>query len=137
MATKKAPPTLSKQTVEHTIAYTLSQLPESFLSCRDLRHAWKVRTNFHDVDREPATRKNVARTVERVLECITCGTVRTDTYLVVVHRNDAPRLEKWSTAYVYPSGYQMKRGHAPRDLAVSQLVRYETLRRVLAATREA
>jgi hypothetical protein len=124
---------MTRANAEQFIAGELSDLPEKYLACRDLRHTWRVQENFTEVEME-LEGTGVKKAVERILECPQCGTTRTDTYLLIERANHSPRLEKWATTYGYPNGYQMKRGQLPRDLAVSQLVRYETLRRVLAMT---
>lgn len=137
MATKKKQvQPITKAAAEQAIAGTLHNLPESFLTCRDLRHSWRVQDNFIDVGMQVEPGRNVTKTVQRRLRCIMCGTMRDDHYALIEKPNVAPRMEKVSTAYKYPKGYQMRPGASTRDLAVSQLVRYEALRRVLAATRK-
>jgi len=121
---KKAP--LTRDKAERMVAGALHQLPEEFLACRDLRHAWKVQDNFHESDNGMTT---------RTLKCVSCETVRTDVYSVLKTPGMVPRMEKVSTSYAYPKGYQMRQAPGPRIFAVSQLVRYETLLRVLAATK--
>lgn len=137
MATKKkqAQP-ITKAVAEQMIAGTLHDLSESFLQCRDLRHSWGVFSNFIDAEMEVEPGHHVTKTVQRTLRCMTCGTTRFDYYALIEKPNSAPRMEKVSSQYQYPKGYQMRPGASTRDLAVSQLVRYETLRRVLAATRQ-
>lgn len=137
MATKrKQVRPITKAAAEEAIAGTLHNLPESFLTCRDLRHSWRVQDNFLDVGMQVEPGRHVTKTVQRRLRCITCGTMRDDYYALIEKPNFAPRLEKLSSQYKYPKDYQMRPGASTRDLAVSQLVRYETLRRVLAATRK-
>lgn len=133
MSTKTKPKPLPRSQAEQLVAGDLSQLPDRFLNCRDLRHDWKVESNYHDAG-FTVEGAGVKQAVERVILCKTCGTRRTDVSVVVERANSVPRMEKLSTQYKYPKGYLMKRGQIPRDIGVSQLVRYETLRRVLEAT---
>lgn len=139
MATKKKQVRpITKAAAEEAIAGTLHNLSTDFLQCRDLRHSWGVFSNFidaQDMVAEPG--RHVTRTVQRTLRCMTCGTTRFDYYALIERPNSVPRMEKVSTSYKYPKGYQMQPGSSTRDMAVSQLVRYETLRRVLAATKKA
>jgi hypothetical protein len=132
--TKTTHKPMSRASAEQFLAGALSDLPDQFLGCRDLRHSWVVQDNFDELELELEGQAKPQRAVFRVLKCRECHTLRTDTYLVIDNGHRAPRLEKWSASYKYPDGYQMKRGQLPRDLAVNQLVRYETLRRVVAAT---
>ena len=125
---------LPRAQAEQLVAGDLSQLSERFLTCRDLRHSWHVESNFHDAGFE-IEGNNVTQAVERIIVCRNCGTRRTDISAVVQKPHSVPRIEKVSTTYKYPKGYLMSRGQIPRDIGVSQLVRYETLRRVLAATK--
>lgn len=133
MATKTKLKPIPRSQAEQLVAGDLSQLPDKYLNCRDLRHDWKVESNYHDAG-FTVEGAGVTQAVERIILCKTCGTRRTDVSVVVERANSVPRMEKLSTAYKYPKGYLMKRGQIPRDLGVSQLVRYETLRRVLAET---
>lgn len=136
MATKKQKQPVTKAVAEQMIAGTLHDLSTDFLQCRDLRHSWGVLSNFIDAAMEVEPNRHVTKTVQRTLRCMTCGTTRFDYYALIERPNSVPRMEKVSTQYKYPKGYQMRPGASTRDLAVSQLVRYETLRRVLAATRK-
>ena len=131
--TKQKRKPLPRNQAEQLVAGDLSNLSDKFLFCRDLRHNWHVESNFHDAGFE-VEGDGVTQAVERISVCRNCGTRRTDVSVVVERPNLAPRMEKLSTAYKYPKGYLMHRGQIPRDIGVSQLVRYETLRRVLAET---
>ena len=131
--TKQKPKPLPRNQAEQLVAGDLTQLPDKYLNCRDLRHDWKIESNFHDAGFE-VEGDGVTQAVERIILCKTCGTRRTDVSVVVERANSVPRMEKLSSQYRYPKGYLMKRGQIPRDIGVSQLVRYETLRRVLAET---
>ena len=133
MVTDKKRKPLPRNQAEQLVAGDLAELSEKFLFCRDLRHRWYVESNFHDAGME-IEGNGVTQTVERVIACSNCGTRRTAISLVVERPNLAPRMEKWSSSYKYPKGYLMHRGQIPRDIGVSQLVRYEILRRVLAET---
>jgi len=133
---KKHVQPITKADAEEAVEGALRNLSKNFLQCRDLRHSWGVQSNFIDAQNMVAVPgRHVTRTVQRTLRCFTCGTTRDDYYALIEKPNLAPRLEKLSSQYKYPKGYQMRPGASTRDLAVSQLVRYETLRRVLAATR--
>lgn len=68
----------------------IGQYDETYLACRDLRHAWWLvgywRTNGH---------------VRRTLECERCGTERTDRW--------TRSGERVGSSYVYDDGYALGR----------------------------
>jgi hypothetical protein len=76
----------------------VTDLPDNFLACRDLGHAWEPKSYYSVPGRgsRPAT-------VVRVLSCLRCATVRED---------DLTRKsgEVTSRGYGYPDGYTLPPG---------------------------
>lgn len=75
----------------------LSTLPEKFLDCRDMMHAWKRSGGYRPVG---AAKGNV-KFLKRAVVCTRCGTEREDVYSMRT-------MDKVSTSYHYPEGYQIK-----------------------------
>lgn len=100
---------------EDFFADHLTDLPDQFVECRDMRHAWKVQQGFHEVKGRGKRSRYVART----LKCIRCGGERTDVLNVST-------FDRVSTQYHYPEGYQIK-GNAVGNRGTS--VRREAFRR--------
>lgn len=82
----KAEPTPKERRVTKE---TLTELPQEFLDCRDLRHPWKVQGLFY-----------VGPEIHRRLVCPRCKTVATDRW--------TPRGERIARQYHYPKGYEAK-----------------------------
>lgn len=83
----------------------LSDYDETYLLCRDLRHAWVVEGFFRDQDG-----------VRRRLNCLRCHTQRIDLW--------SPSGIRIKNRYKHPDGYRISGGVA------SDVVRREELRRV-------
>lgn len=73
------------------VADLLTELPDSFLECRELGHAWRPLRALH-------SRRH--RTFDVSRRCSRCGTERT----VVM----SERGEVYSSSYLYPKHYSLK-----------------------------
>jgi hypothetical protein len=78
---------------------------ETFLLCRDVRHAWSIEGYYRD-----------GTTVRRKLHCLRCSTTRLDTW--------TPKGGRLRNQYAHPEGYRLGKGIKLQD------VRQEELRRV-------
>lgn len=99
------------------LASALRDLPEKWVICRDVRHAWAVLNDFHVV--------GDASDIQRELVCMRCETVRFEIYL----RQRNGSLEKVSQSYAYPEGYQIP--GVPRGVKPSSIVQQEQYRRAM------
>lgn len=111
------------------LANALMQLPENWLMCRDMRHAWTVMNDFHVTDRKG----RLASEIRRDLRCLRCETVRREVY-----HQTANGLEKAHQMYGYPEHYQMKgvpRGNKPQALVQEEQFR-RTMEKVAAAQKK-
>ena len=100
----------------------LMDLPDTFLFCRDLRHAWSVDNDFHVYSDVVNAKLTV---IARDLICMRCGTGRKEVY---VQRSWG--LEKIRNAYAYADGYQLK--GAPRGVTASKLIHDIQYRKTMA-----
>lgn len=111
------------------LANALTRLPDEWVICRDMRHAWNVLNDFH-VSETNGTRINEIR---RELVCLRCQTVRLEVY---VHTKFG--LDKLSQSYRYPDEYQMKgvpRGVKPASIIHQEMYR-RSMERLAAAARQ-
>jgi hypothetical protein len=69
-------------------------MPNVYIQCRDMRHAWVVAQSYRYIDEG----KKAPKYVSRKLECSRCGCVRTDVLNVRT-------FDKVATSYDYPEGY--------------------------------
>lgn len=83
-----------KAAVQH-FSKRLHDMPNAFIQCRDMRHAWEVVRSYH-LDTTAEGKK--PQYVSRQLECNRCGCVRTDVLNVRT-------FDKVATSYDYPEGY--------------------------------
>ncbi len=103
-----------------------------FLECRDLRHSWRGQLE-HRLVRLPQRqrRRGDLRAdflLVRSVACLSCGTVRTESFAVRQDREGTLLVgEKVKAGYTYPAGYQQHGG--PRASAAD--FRAESLVRVL------
>jgi hypothetical protein len=74
-----------------------------FTACRDFRHAWAVENDYH-VYKQYQERGRRSMYVARDLVCMRCTTMRHEVYLATKTRG----LERVSTSYSYPAGYQVQ-----------------------------
>lgn len=82
----------------------LGSLPDAYLSCRDLGHAWE-----HDTDGKPVTEQGVV-TFTRAMLCPRCATTRVET--MHVFRDGS--VVKAHVKYGYPMGYLLEKGQGKR-----------------------
>lgn len=126
MAARK--PRIDRKAAEQ-LSDSLTRLPDSYLACRDMKHAWEVTNDYHVVDEMKGGRKVVD--IRRVLACARCvdentglPTQRVERYIFT-----AWGLEKVGQAYIYPSNYQLH--GQPRGVKPSSLIYGEQYRRTL------
>lgn len=98
----------------------LMDLPEEWVICRDVRHAWDVQQDFHVTHRQG---RKVLQ-IGRVLICMRCKTLRVETY---VHTADG--LDKTGQGYRYPEHYQIK--GVPRGVKPQWIIHEEQYRRAM------
>lgn len=101
------------------LAKELKKLPNDFVACRDLQHAWDRSDDFILEN----VRGGKQRIVRR-MHCTRCGTTRTD-YFRIVNQG----LEKSRSDYLYPEGFQIPK--QPPGTKPLSIVRAESLRRAL------
>lgn len=107
--------------VSGQLAEALTHLPDEWVVCRDMRHAWRIQIDFHVTD---GTRRFM-REVRRTLVCTRCETQRMEVYHVV----EGGVLDKVSQNYAYPDDYQMK--GVPRGVKPASIVQTEQFRRAM------
>lgn len=98
-------------------------LPDEWLACRDMRHAWVVENDYHVISRTP--NRPSLMVVGRVLVCMRCDTRRHEKYMPSTWYG----LEKTSTRYEYPRGYQLH-GVVP-EVSPQSIVQREQYTRAL------
>ena len=77
---KKASPWTTAQAVDR-FTQKLQEIPETWVMCRDMMHAWSVLNDFHVVGRE-----GKVVFIRRELVCMRCETVRHEDYdLSLIH----------------------------------------------------
>lgn len=108
------------QRAADALATALTGLPDDWVMCRDMRHAWTVVNDFHVTDR----RGKRIMMIARELGCMRCATLRKENY---VHNGYG--LDKVSQHYVYPDGYQMK--GVPRGVKPQAIIQEEQFRRTM------
>lgn len=101
------------------LANALTELPDEWVMCRDMKHAWKVINDFHVT----TTYRHGARiqVISRTLGCMRCETERHENYL-----NTSTGLDKISQHYSYQDGYQLKgipRGNKPQSIVQGEQYR--------------
>jgi len=99
---------------EHEVLVTLlEELPEAFLQCRGLRHAWRVDQDFYVHQDHKATK---LLTIARDLTCMRCEAVQRRE--IFIQRKWG--LEKVANRYTYAPEYALH--GAPRGVKPSLLV---------------
>lgn len=109
------------QKVATLLANALMELPDEWVMCRDMRHAWGVKENFHVTQGGKRLQE-----IERVLICSRCETLRVETYNLT-----RSGMEKVRQHYEYPDHYQIK--GVPRGNKPQSMVQAEQYRRVMEA----
>ena len=105
-------PTKAERAELQVLEGLLEELPDEFLACRDMRHAWTVHADFYVAENEIGYRGVV---IARELVCLRCSTGRHELY---VQRKWG--LDKIRNSYVYTSGYQLS--GVPRGVKRSQAI---------------
>lgn len=111
----------SDETAAANLANALTQLPDAWVMCRDMRHAWEVLVDFHVT----ASKGRTPHEVRRELICARCKTVRKEAY----HPTRYHGLEKVSQHYAYPEDYQIT--GVPRGVKPSWIIQQEQYRRAM------
>lgn len=101
----------------NTFSARLRDLPEKWVSCRDMRHAWATLNDFH------VTGKGHVQ-IQRQLVCMRCETVRFEVY-----ERTATGLDKVGQSYGYPDGYQIP--GVPRGVKPQAIIQQEQYRRAM------
>lgn len=103
-----------------TLASALTTLPDNWVACRDMRHAWDVENDFHVVPM--ATEGKPTLRLQRDLICARCETTRHEYYI-----KGKFGLMKDGQSYSYPQGYQII--GVPRGVKPQEIVQQEQYRR--------
>lgn len=106
------------------LAEALTELPDTWVMCRDMLHAWAVENDFHVTPLVTVGRKSIIH-ISRELVCMRCNTIRKERY----HLSARGGLEKVGQSYDYPEHYQIP--GVPRGVKPSHIVRQETYRRAM------
>ena len=101
-----------------TLKTALKSLPDNFLDCRDMRHAWTVTQDYFLAEDD--------NRIIRELACTRCGTFRRDSFRAT---RDG-RLVRFGTSYTYPDTYQLT--GVAHGVKPQEVVRGEIYRRTLA-----
>lgn len=129
MPTKKTAPKkkyVSDKQAAADLANALMDLPDEWVFCRDMRHAWEIMEDFHIM----ANKGSRIQMLGRTLKCLRCQTHRRETYGKTTYG-----LEKLSQSYGYPDGYQIK--GVPRGVKPQSIIQAEQYRRMLDRIAEA
>jgi hypothetical protein len=98
------------------------KMPDAYLNCRDMRHAWDILNDFYVLKTIQVGK--VVTHVGRTLQCQRCPTVRKETY--IIRKNG---LEKISQFYEYPEDYLFQ--GVPRGVKPSWIFQQEQYRRAV------
>lgn len=82
----------------------LVRYDETYLLCRDVRHAWAIEGYYRD-----------GTTVRRKLHCLRCSTTRLDTW--------TPKGGRLRNQYSHPEGYRLSKDIKLQDVRVEELRR--------------
>lgn len=107
------------------LATSLKTLPDQFIVCRDVRHAWAVLTDYHVTPSQHEGGRKVML-ILRVLVCMRCDTQRHEFYAM---GRGYDGLEKTHQHYVYPEAYQIP--GVPRGVKPSNIIQQESYRRAM------
>jgi len=114
-------PTASASAIAQ-VAEALEALPDTWVMCRDLRHAWSVDEDFHVLQRKGSQIQEVGR----VLVCLRCSTKRYETYVPTRRWG----LERVRSRYDYPENYLIR--NVPDGVKPQSIIQAENYRRSLA-----
>lgn len=84
----------------------VSALPQEYLNCRSLRHAWNT-TSFRALEPDDAFLKpsGIQQVIRRELECMRCPTVRQDFF---GRNGGTAAFVRIRSRYGYPGDYQFQ-----------------------------
>jgi hypothetical protein len=102
------------------LANALMDLPDDWVMCRDMRHAWHVMEDFH----VSKNRGHSIQELNRTLICMRCTTLR-----IEVYHSGRFGLDKVRQHYTYPDNYQIK--GVPRGVKPQSIVQNEQYRRAM------
>lgn len=102
------------------LASALHDLPDNYLMCRDMRHAWELQHDFF----AEGNRAGVKGEIKRILVCLRCGMERVERY-----SQTRWGLDKVGQTYHYPEAYQIH--GLPRGVKPSSIVQGEQYRRAM------
>ena len=102
------------------LANALQDLPDNWVMCRDMRHAWTVLDDFHVAVRQGSKIQEIRRT----LLCLRCATSRREVY-----HQGTYGLDKVAQHYTYPDNYQIK--GVPRGVKPQSIIQQEQWRRAM------
>lgn len=109
------------------LSEALKDLPDNWVMCRDVKHAWSVEEDFH----VSLHKGSVIQEIQRILVCLRCGTKRRERYTPTKIFG----LHKVGNAYEYPDNYQIH--GVPRGVKPQWLVQGEQYRRTMLRLAEA
>lgn len=101
------------------LADRLKEVPDSWVTCRDMMHAWIPLNDFHVSGKHGRVLE-----IRRDLVCMRCETVRHEDFDVT-----KAGLEKVRQTYTYPLGYQIP--GVPRGVKPKAIVQQEQYRRAM------
>ena len=104
----------------------LRGMPQAYLVCRDLKHAWDYEVSFYKTAFKGRTEKGrrFAIFARRELKCIRCDARRNEVFAI-----NKREIAKVSSHYNYPEGYLL---HGVAELKdIIGLVRLEQIQREL------
>ena len=102
------------------LASALTELPDEWVICRDMRHAWEVLVDFHVTESK-------GRSWSELRRVLTCG--RCMTHRIEVYHHGRYGLDKVGQHYKYPEHYQIK--GVPRGVKPQSIVQEEQFRRAM------
>lgn len=115
----------SDKKLAEALAAKVQDLPDNWLMCRDIRHAWEVTEDFHVTKSKGST----VQEIRRVLTCPRCTAQRVERHHVTKWG-----LEKVAQHYVYPedeNGQKYQLHGVPRGVKPSFIIQGEQYRRVM------
>lgn len=116
-----------RDAAQRVVAKGLQTLPDNYVECRGMMHAWRVLNDFRIMD---SPTQNGPRFLRRDLTCTRdCGVVRHDTFLLRFVRGEPQISEKVRAHYTYPDDYQMP--GVPRGVKRQVVVYQEQFRRAM------
>jgi hypothetical protein len=88
----------------------IAAMPEAYVECRSMMHAWEITSHFRVVDsgNEESARERGGERVyaRRDLTCTRCGMTRTDAFRITSRRGRTA-LRKLGSTYHPPEGYSI------------------------------